>query len=173
MRRVIISLTVLLAALFLSNLSSYAQEPQKPGKEHEELAKMEGTWDAIVKMSDGSESKAVAEYKMACEGMWLASSFVGEIGGQKFSGRGLDGYDPVKKEYTAVWCDSMTATPLMMTGTKDASGKVLTMTGDGGGMKFKAVTTEVSADKQIFKMSMDMPTGEVEMMTITYTRRKK
>ena len=173
MRRVIISLTVLLAALFLSNLSSNAQEPQKPGKEHEELAKMEGAWDAVVKMSDGSESKAVAEYKMACEGMWLASSFVGEISGQKFSGRGLDGYDPVKKEYSGVWCDSMTATPLMLTGTKDASGKVLTMTGDGGGMKFKAVTTEVSADKQIFKRSMDLPTGEVEMMTITYTRRKK
>ena len=173
MHRVITSFTVLLAALFISNLTSVAQEPQKPGKEHEELAKMEGTWDAAVKMSDGSESKAVAEYKMVCEGMWLSSSFVGDIGGQKFSGQGLDGYDPVKKEYTAVWCDSMTATPLMMTGTKDASGKVLTMTGDGGGMKFKGVTTEVSPDKQTFKMSMDMPTGEIEMMTITYTRRKK
>ena len=173
MRRVLASFVVFSTALFLSHLPCVAQEPQKPGKEHEELAKMEGTWDAAVKMSDGSESKAVAEYKLVCEGMWLSSSFVGDIGGQKFSGQGLDGYDPVKKEYTAVWCDSMTATPLMMTGTKDASGKVLTMTGDGGGMKFKGVTTEVSPDKQTFKMSMDMPTGEIEMMTITYTRRKK
>lgn len=177
MRRVITSFTVLLAALFISNLTSVAQEPQKPGKEHEELKAMEGVWDAVVKMSDGSESKAVAEYKMVCEGMWLSSSFVGEISGQKFSGRGLDGYDPAKKQYTAVWCDSMSATPLMMTGTKDATGKVLTMTGEGAGpdgpMKFKGVTTEVSPDKQTFKMSMDLPTGEMEMMAITYTRRKK
>ena len=169
MRRVFASFVVFSAALFVSNLPCVAQEPQRPGKEHEELAKMEGTWDAVVKTTDGGESKGVAEYKMVCEGMWLSSSFVGDFGGQKFSGQGLDGYDPAKKQYSGVWCDSMTATPLVMTGTKDASGKVLTMTGESGGTKFKAVTTEESRDKQIFKMFMD----ESELMTITYTRRKK
>ncbi len=69
MRQVIASFTVLLVGLFVSNLSSFAQEPQRPGKEHEELKKMEGIWDAVVKAPDGSESKAVAEYKMVCEGM--------------------------------------------------------------------------------------------------------
>ena len=173
MRRILASLIFLSGALYVSHPAAVAQEPQKPGKEHAALMAMEGVWDAAVKSADGGESKGVAEYKMVCEGMWLSSSFVGEIGGQKFSGHGMDGYDPVQKQYTGVWVDSMSATPLILTGTKDASGKVLTMKGEGGGMKYKAVTTEVSRDKQLFTMSFVMPEGDVELMTITYTRRKK
>ena len=169
--------TVFLATACGWMASGIAQEPQTPGKEHEELQTMVGTWDATVKTPDGSESKGVAVYSMACNGMWLESDFNSDFGGAKFSGKGMDSYDSSRKLYTACWVDSMSASPLLMTGTKDDTGKVLTMTGEqagpDGGMKFKAVTTTVSDDKFSFTMFMDAGGGESEMMTITYVRRKK
>jgi hypothetical protein len=177
MCRLVTSFAVLFAALVVANSSAVAQEPATPGKEHKELKKLEGTWDAVVKSTDGSETKAVATYKSICGGLWLESDFSGDLGGLKFSGKVLDGYDPVKKQYVAVWVDSMTATPLMLTGTTDDSGKVLTMTGEGPGpdgvTKYKTVTKTESDDKHVFTMFFVMPEGDMELMTITYTRRKK
>lgn len=176
MLRVSKLMMVFLAGLVFSQAVVTAQEPAVPGKEHEEFKSMVGTWDATVKMTDGSESKGVAEYKMACNGMWLESDFTGDFGGQKFVGKGMDSYDASRELYTATWVDSMSGSPLMMTGKKDATGKVLTMTGEqaipGGAMKFKAVTTTVSDDKFTFTMYMADGGTESEMMTITYVRRK-
>ena len=39
----------------------------KPGPEHKELQKLEGTWDAVMKMN-GTESKATATYRPICGG---------------------------------------------------------------------------------------------------------
>lgn len=36
--------------------------------------------------------------KVECGGLWAVSDSRAEFAGQKFHGRGLDGYDPVKKE---------------------------------------------------------------------------
>jgi Protein of unknown function (DUF1579) len=169
-----IAVFVVGSCLFAS--AARAQQPQTPGKEHEEMKSLVGTWDATVKSPDGQESKGVAVYRMACEGMWLESEFNGDIGGQKFSGKGFDSYDSARKLYTATWVDSMSGSPLLLTGTKDASGKVLTMTGEmaspDGAVKIKTITKVESADKHIFRMLMDLGGSESEMLSITYVRRK-
>src|SRR5260370_9109650 len=54
-----------------------AQEPFKPGPEHEHLKQMEGTWDATVKFG-GEESKGTMTYKMGLGDMWLLSHFEGQ-----------------------------------------------------------------------------------------------
>lgn len=152
-----------------------AQQPQSPGKEHEELKAMEGEWEAVMKMTDGTEMKGSSEFKMTCGGMWLESNFKADLGGIAFHGRGLDGYDSTRKLYTSVWVDSMSGSPMTLTGTKE--GKVTTMTGEGPGpagtTKYKTVSTQDSADKMTFKMSMGEGKEEMEMMTVTYTRKKK
>ncbi len=166
---------VTLAALLLGSSALIAQEPQSPGKEHEELKALEGTWDAVMTMSDGSETKAVSEFRMTCGGMWLESDFKGDLGGQAFHGRGLDSYDATKKQYVSIWVDSMNGSPMMLTGKKE--GKVTTMTGEGpgpsGSMKYKTISTSESADKMSFKMFMVSDGNDVELMTVKYTRRKK
>ena len=86
MRRVFYSCAVAFS-LISTSACLFAQIPQSPGKEHEELKEMEGIWDAIMKMPDGSEVKAESEFKMTCEGMWLASDFRGDFGGLKFHGK--------------------------------------------------------------------------------------
>ena len=152
-----------------------AQQPQSPGKEHEELKALEGEWEAVLQMPDGTEMKGSSEFKMTCGGMWLESNFKGDLGGFAFHGRGLDSYDSARKLYTSIWVDSMSGSPMILTGTKE--GKVTTMTGEGPGpagtAKYKTVSTQESVDKMTFKMSMGEGKEEMEMMTVTYTRKKK
>ncbi len=174
MQRVFFSCAVVVS-LILTSASLSAQSPQSPGKEHEELKVLEGVWDAAMKMADGSEVAAQSEYKMSCEGMWLTSDFRGDFGGMKFHGKGLDGYDSAKKQYVSIWVDSMSGSPMVMTGKKD--GKVTTMTGEGpgpaGSAKYKTVSTQDSNDKMSFQMFTTTDGKDVEVMSITYTRRKK
>ncbi len=173
--RITITQTLALAFLLLTGSASvFAQAPASPGKEHEELKAMEGKWDAVMAMPDGSEVKGLSEYKMTCEGMWLSSDFHGDFGGLKFHGKGLDSYDASKKQYVSIWVDSMSQSPMVMTGTKE--GKVTTMTGEGPGpagiTKYKTISTNDSADKMSFKMFTVTDGKETEMMTIKYTRQK-
>ena len=163
------------ALLMFSSAGVFAQEPQAPGKEHEELKTMEGTWDAVLKMGDGAEMKGVSDFKMTCEGMWLESDFVADFGGTKFHGRGLDSYDASKKQYVSVWVDSMSGSPMILSGAKE--GKVTTMIGEGPGpagtAKYKTVSTHESNDKMSFTMFMVNDGKDTEMMNVKYTRRKK
>jgi hypothetical protein len=174
-----VCLSLILAGIsFLA--SATAQEPglPKPGPEHARLKALEGTWDAVTTMSDGKKSKGEMSYRMECGGLWLASDFKGELAGEKFHGKGFDGYDPAKKKYVAVWVDTMLTTPLFMEGTYDPATKAMTHIGEGPGpdgktSKMKCVTKTPDNDHQTFEMYMPGPDGkEMKMMTIEYTRRK-
>lgn len=165
-----------LAVTLLAGLAAVVQgqEAPKPGPEHEMLKQSEGTWDAEMK-SGGDSSKGTMTWKMECGGLWLTSKFVGEFAGQKFEGRGLDGYDPQKKKFVAVWVDSMSTSPLMMEGDYNKEKKTITLKGmgpgpDGTPVKYTSVTTYKDKDHIHFAMSM----GEdaTEMLTIEYTRKK-
>lgn len=150
-----------------------AQEPDKPGPEHEGLKKYVGTWDATMKMG-GMDSKGTSTYKMDLGGLWLSSTFEGEVVGMKFQGKGMDTYSAAKKKYVAIWCDSMSTSPLVMEGTMDDK-KVLTMVGEGPGpdgkpMKHKTVTEWKDDDFFVFHMYM----GDTKepAFTIEYKRKK-
>ena len=104
----------------------------KPVRNMAILKKLEGTWDATMKLG-GSESKGTMIYKMELGGLWLVSNFEGDFGGMKFMGKGLDTYDPNKKKYVSIWVDSMTTAPMTMEGTYDEDKKTMTMSGEGNG----------------------------------------
>jgi len=151
----------------------------KPGPEHAELKKLEGTWDASMKMAGVPEAMpGVATYKMECDGMWLSSDFRMDVPGFKFQGKGLDGYDQNKKKYVGIWVDSMSSAPMLMEGTHDASTNTTTTTGEGVGQdgkpqKFKTVTKHTDDDHFRFEMFMVGADGkETSAFTIDYTRRK-
>src|SRR5262249_2535192 len=69
------------------------QPPAKPGPELDRLKKLEGTWDTTMKVG-GMENKGTTVYKMELGGLWLAGSLNADLGGQKFSGKSLDSFDP-------------------------------------------------------------------------------
>ncbi|MBI2924094.1 MAG: DUF1579 domain-containing protein [Verrucomicrobia bacterium] len=167
----------LIGALALATPALVAQEPPRPGPEHQKLKELEGTWDALVKMGS-DESKGVVTYKMDLGGLWLVSDFVGEFGGMKFVGKGLNGYDPVKKKHVGVWVDCFSTSPMIAEGTFDKEGKVITMTGEGPGpdgkpAKFRMTTEYKDQDSHVWTMFATGPDGaDGPMMSITYKRRK-
>lgn len=169
----------LLTAVCVAGLAASAARAQempmpKPGPEHEQLKKLEGTWDCDVK-SMGQDSKGTMVYKMDLGGLWLVGKFEGSFGGGKFEGRGLDSYDARKGKYVGVWVDSMGTLPMVSEGTYDKDKKTMTMAGEGPGMdgkvqKYKMVTEEKDPDTLLFTMYQG---GEDQpVMTITYKRRK-
>ncbi len=170
---------VLLAVVigFVGTAVSWAQELPKPGPEHAKLQEFVGSWDAVMEMA-GQKTKATANYKSICGGMWLASDFEGDLGGIKFQGHGVDGYNQHKKKYVGMWVDSMSSAPLHMEGDYDPKSKLVVMSGesvgpDGKPQKFKATTEHKDKDHFTFKMYMVQPDGKEELaFTIAYTRRK-
>jgi hypothetical protein len=159
------------------NSLTSAQESPAPGPEHAKLKALEGQWDYQFTMADGSVSTGRSEAKFECGGLWLVSDFKGEFGGQPFQGRGLDGYDPVKKKYVSVWVDSVTTYPMIFEGDFDAN-KPRVMLAKARGMDgqpaiWRSVTTVKDDDHHKFEMFIKGSDGqESNMMTIEYTRRK-
>ncbi len=152
-----------------------AEQPAKPGPEYDVLKELEGTWDATIKFG-GMEGKGTMTYKMGLGGHWLLSKYEGDFAGQKFEGRGMDGYDPMKKKYIGIWADSMSPVAMISEGTYDKDSKTMTMTGEGAGQdgkmtKYKSTMQMKDKDTVVFTMSAVNDGKEQEMMTITYKRK--
>jgi len=168
------SLATVLVTLLAMPL--FAQDLPKPGPEHQKLAANAGTWDAAID-SMGEKSTGVSASKMTLGGFWLVDHFTADFNGMKFEGHGYTGFDPLKGKYVGTWFDSMNPSMMVLEGSYDAAGKVLTMTGMGVGMDGKPamhrmVTTHSSADAMVFEMFVTGADGkEAPMMKITYTRR--
>ena len=167
------------AVLAALTIPLFAQEPPKPGPEHQRLMNEVGTWDAVVEMmsEDGKPTKDTAVSEItAIGGFWVVDDFKGSIAGGPFHGHGTTGYDPAKGKYVGTWIDSMSPSVMAMEGTYDAAKKALTMTGMGPGPDGKAllhrmVTTEKDANTRVFEMFVSGEGKEMKIMTITYTRR--
>lgn len=165
---------VAVVAGLLAGPAVRAQDFPKPGPEHDVLKKLEGDWDTTMKMG-GMESKGTAVYKMDLGGLWLASTFNGDVGGQKFTGKGYDTFNPMKKKYVSVWVDSMSASPMTMEGEYDAAKKTMTMVGEMMGPDGKmAKNKTVSEFKDADTINFGMYVGDEKepMFTITYKRKK-
>lgn len=168
------SLLLSVAVLLTAGLSAPAQEPPKPGPEHDLLKKWEGTWDVIMKV-EGAESKGTSTYKMELGGLWLASSLDIELFGSKFTGKGMDTYDAKKKKFVSIWCDSMSTSPMILEGTYDKETKKMTMSGESAGpdgkpQKTRTVTEFKDENTAVFEMYMG--DGKDPMFTVTYKRKK-
>ena len=167
-------LQVLLTGVALLSLlpSAQAQVPT-PGKEHDHLKQLVGTWDAETESGKGTMT-----YKMGLGGLWLIGDFEGEFGGMKFQGKGLDTYDSATKKYRSVWVDSFSTMPRIMEGNLDKNDRVMTMTGEGRGpdgmtAKYKSITEINDADTVNFGLSMVETDGkEQPIVKITYKRKK-
>jgi hypothetical protein len=152
-----------------------AQGDAKPSPEMEYLKSLEGAWEATMA---GGAGKGTMTYKMELGGNWLVGDFQGEFGGMKFSGRGLDSYDPNKKKFVGIWVDSMSHSPMVSEGTYDAAKKTMTMTGEGPDQtgkntKYRMTTQAKDKDNMVWTMYMVGPDGkDAEAMSITYKRKK-
>lgn len=156
-----------------------------PDKNHELLKKYVGDWDVEISTwqdptAKPQTSKGTMKNTLILDGRYLKSNFEGMMGGMKFQGLEVIGYDLFKKMYTTFWIDSMSTSFMVTAGTLNMAGNVLTETGtspdpmtDGETVqKFKNVTTFISDGKYKFEMFMVMPDGkETKGMELVCTRK--
>lgn len=154
-----------------------------PGKQHAMLASWAGDWDCDVKMIEPGvppeASKMTAKREMMMDGRCLQSKWMGDMMGSPFQGLEMMGYDNGEEMFWSIWMDNMSTGAMMQKGKADASGKVITMTGQSyDGMTksmatMKSVITVISPDQTKFEMFKPGPTGaETKCMEITCTRKK-
>ncbi len=149
-----------------------AQQPVTPGKEHEFLKEQVGEWDVVF---DGN-MKGKSVYAMTHSGLWLESKVEMDMPQGKFTGTGLDSYDPAKKKYVGIWIDSMSTSPIVMEGDLDPKTKTITMLGKGPGPDGKMVDVKMSTEykdknSHSFKLWMGNIQGD-PIMSAIYTRKK-
>ena len=170
-RRALVACVVMLVGVAAVS----AQEMPKPSPEHALIKKSVGTWDCKMKMM-GQEMKCTHTVDAVGE-FWSTGKFNGEIGGMKFEGRDINGWDPIKKKYVGVWVDSMSPNPMFMEGTYDAATKTLTMEGSGVGMegkpvKMKELIVYKSDDEYTMTMHEEKGGKFEEIFSIDYKRKK-
>ena len=166
---------------------AWAQVPPllTPTKQHEEMAREAGVWDAESTMwmtpdAEPVASKGVETNRMLGK-MWLTSEYEGDMAGQKFTGRMQLGYDPLKKKYVGTWIDSISPFMFTMEGDYDATTHTLTLMMNGtAGMTGKPetaknITRYIDNDTKVFEMHMPVEGQDGKwwkMMEIKYKRRK-
>jgi hypothetical protein len=160
-----------------------APAPPQPTLEHKKLAEHVGTWKVACSFyMDPSQPPMQVEARETVEmfgPFWTISLFEADMFGAPFKGRATLGFEPKAGRYVSTWFDTMTPSLYHFTGTFDASGKVLEMSGEGIDCSTDRMTTyrtteeHKSPDERVFEMFMTMPDGsEFKLFTHVYTRVK-
>jgi Protein of unknown function (DUF1579) len=158
-----------------------------PGKPHQDLAKLAGSWSLAVKawMKPGAppqESKGTAERTMMLGGRVLSEKVTGDPMGPgmgPFEGFGLSGYDNVSGKYWGTWADNMGTGVMTSSGT--CVEKTSTCTFKGSYMDpmtkkakhVRMVDRMDGPDKSVMEFYETGKGGkEAKTMEITYTRKQ-
>ena len=154
-----------------------------PGKQHEQMKAMVGTFDADVTMKmdpqapeQKSKGKMVSE--MIMDGRYLKGDYSGDFMGMPFKGLTITAYDIANEKYVNLWIDSMSTMMMLSEGKAGSDPKVITTacTYDCPIQKEKVSTrqviTVVDNDHHTLDMFCTQGGKEFKMMTIKYTRAK-
>src|SRR6516164_10126347 len=74
---------------------------------NEQLAQMEGTWDAVMVDDDGAKTKGTVTYKWDVAGKCLVGNFEGMAFGQRYQAKSIDCYDSLSRRWVNLWIDSI------------------------------------------------------------------
>ncbi len=154
-----------------------------PGAPHERLTRLAGHWTTQVKAwfapgQPAAESTGTMDVTPILGGRYVESVHRGQMMGQPFEGREIDGYDNVAGQYVSSWIDNMGTGVLMLAGQADASGKVVTMTGDfvdpmsHRKTTYKGVSTLVDDDTLRYESYMVDGGKEAKVMEMVAKRVK-
>jgi hypothetical protein len=157
-----------------------------PNENHALLKTMSGNWSAEITMwmaagSEGETSASSATGEMIFDGKFLQQTFSGAFMGQPYEGRGLIGYDNIRKEYQTVWYDNMGTG--IMTGAGKYNPETKTIAEEGmmscpitnAPRWHRSVTTLSDGNNYTYETFMkDITSGEeFRSMLIKYTRKSE
>lgn len=164
----------------------------QPGKSHQLLAQLVGTWDYKVKFA-AEPGAALAEaghgtavrtsimggryFVLHVNGKMLMPGADGKVQDTNFEGMSVDGYDNVKQKFVSSWIDSMGTSIVDSEGTYDPADKTFTYDFEMEmlpGMKTKArqVIKILDADHNQLDWYEMQGGKEIKTMEIDYARQK-
>lgn len=153
-----------------------------PGPMHAFLAQFEGKWKAEITSYDNPgqppvKSEGAGESRMIYGGRYLADELTGQMMGQPYEGRGITGYDNVKKQFVSTWIDNMSTAILVMTCAADPAGKVMRCQGTyddpltGKTFAMRSETRIEGPARHVMRIYGDTPQAkDVLMLEVVYTR---
>jgi len=158
------------------------QDQSRPGPEHEQLAKLVGRWDASVThwAKEGEAPQSItgkAEIAAQYDGRYFVEKFSGDMGGKKFEGTGITGYDRLAQEYVTIWYDNMSTAIIRMTGRSPDNGRTVDCRGTGIcqsehiPIELRHVVRRESDDRFTVEMYRKANGKERKTMEIEYSRR--
>lgn len=197
--------TLLAAGLALSAIDSVAQEKAEEAQQktksvaedaanaswenymavgdmHKMLASANGDWKAEMKfwMAPGAEpqvSTASCVNKMILGDRYQESTFEGTVMGMPFEGRGLVGYDNIKKTFNSIWIDNMGTGTMVSEGTYDEKTNTINFKGSsmdpmsGKEVKNREVYKMINDNHHVFELYSPGADGkEFKTMEINYRR---
>ncbi len=193
------SVTILLSFVLLSSVSANEpsadakkiemmkawQDASTPGKEHEILKSLAGKWKVTSKSweTDGSkpeETTGTSTFKSILGGRYVQQDFTGKMGGMKYEGTGMMGYNKVTKKFESSWQDSMSTAMMKFEGSFDPATKMISESGEfdcpvrKGPQKMRSEFKIVDKNHLLFTLYMpDMISGkEYKSMEQNYQRIK-
>lgn len=182
MRKIVaLGLLVALGAGIAVSTADEPPGPAQPQREHQWLQQLEGDWitEAEITLQPGEPPVTTtgAESNHLLGGFWSVGVHRGEYQGAPFTGIFTLGYDPEQNEYVGTWIDSLSSHLWTYEGTRDASGKALTLYTEGpcpqaGGkvVKLREVLEIVDQDHKLFTSEYLKDGRWVPGMTIRYKR---
>jgi hypothetical protein len=177
-------LSVLTINLFAQNNDEMKKwmDYMTPGKEHQELAKMNGDWTFKSKswMDPNGEpqiSTGNAKCEMLLGGRYQQMTVSGKMMGMDFNGISISGFDNAKKVYVSSWIDNFGTGLMYMEGKYDEASKMIIFKGvvvdpmTGKDKEYKE-TLKIVDDKTV-EMEMFIVEGgkELKNMEIVYTKK--
>ncbi len=157
-------------------------EMMDPGPEHQQLAKLAGTWDVscifwMKPDEPATETMGVEVMRSIFDGRYLVGEFSASIHGKPFMGHSILGYNRVTKQHLSTWYDNMGTGITVLSGPSEDGGKTVTYAGDMvcpqyGQVSLRQIETFRSDDLFTRVMYQIKDGNERKSMELTYTRRK-
>ncbi len=165
------------------DLMAAMQRAGTPGAKHKALEPFVGTWSAKVSMymdpaAPAMESTGTMVNSWIYDGRYLQHKFEGDMGGMKFEGSGLWGFDVAAGKYVGIWIDSMSTGISNSVGPESKDGKTWTMAMTntdpvtGKASVGEEVITLDNPNQHTMSMFEDRGGKKVKTMEIVYTRKK-
>jgi len=158
-----------------------------PGEHHKHLEPLIGEWEYVTKWRMGAEEpwtedRGTAKNEWILDGRYLVQQIIANgpdpVTNMRFEGRGLYGYDNLKKKHFYAWIDNMGTGLMTSEGNCDESGKVMEYHGSymnpmtGKEEHARSVTRIINNNKSVFEMyARDQNGKEYMSLEVTSTRK--
>lgn len=166
----------------MANFQTYST----PTENHELMKPLAGNWNTEVTMwmapgAPGETSQGTATAELIFGGRYLEQKFLGNFMNQPYEGRGLLGYDNIRKEFQNIWYDNMGTGIMVGAGQYDAGAKTFSEEGTvscpitNSPRWHRSVTTIIDDNNYTYESFMKDPATDetFRSMLIKYTRQSE